>query len=922
MVGESSMKSIKSNVIVTIIIFLFLITIQFTNVGSQDSNGELFIEKYLTEFSNGGEKLRLTATPDGEVVNIKLPSSATVLEGELELRGVLPQQITSYKVGKQPVYITGTDFNNDNNIDLVTANKYENTISVILNDGNGGFSSSMSYPVGDLPTYIYTGDLNKDNANDIACINKDSNSITVFFNVGDGTFEKSADYITADEPRSLIGADFDADNDIDLVTVNNNDNTLSIFFNNGDGTFQPRADRTTEYSPICGASGDLDGDGDVDLVIGNTGDNIVIGEKIYRSTVSIMLNKGDGTFKERVDYIVGKKPIEVVVADFDGDTDLDLATSNEAHRNISVLLNNGKGEFGAQKIYPITKQGIAAPSLFTTCDIDGDNDIDFVVAIPATDTVAVVFNNGDGTFPKFENYLMGYLPMAVFAGDFDGDKNIDLATVNRETNSVTVSINDGFGAFAKYSEYSVHGWPRGLYTADLDADSDLDIIVANYDGAITIWFNNGDGTYYGRIDYKLGVETFSVLAEDLDKDNDLDLIISIEFNFTIGVIFNNGDGTFDLANRHLYEIGGNPYALVAEDINNDGWPDIIASTAYQHAIFYSTNKGDGTFNNFTKYDMGEHYTFDLAAVDIDGDNDIDIIATNLGEEERPENTVSVILNRGDGTYSETYIDYIVDEGPIGVTTGDFNHDGRPDIATANRGTNSVSILFNLGNGTFGNEINYPAGREPYGIYSKDINQDGNIDILVPNHRGNSVFVLVNDGNGEFSNLNYEFLVGSGPTKLVVADVNDDQSEDALTVNLNTNTVSIHLMIYYPANIKVDIGNDNVVEWETNEYFTTSKTFKNSLVNELNEYLEKARNEGAEGEIEVPINVSADSMGIVEFSRLSLKYSMEPPKDETNGELNQSDEPDEFENIEVVGLILLVAVIIIIALIANAKYRNK
>ncbi|MCK5560677.1 MAG: VCBS repeat-containing protein, partial [Thermoplasmata archaeon] len=410
-------------------------------------------------------------------------------------------------------------------------------------------------------------------------------------------------------------------------------------------------------------------------------------------------------------------------------------------------------------------------------------------------------------------------------------------------------------------------------------DSDLDIAVANYDGAITIWYNNGDGTYYGRIDYKLGVETFSVLAKDLDKDNDIELVVSIEFNFTIGVIFNNGDGTFDIPNRHLYEIGGNPYSLVAKDINNDTWPDLIASTTYQHAIFYSLNKGDGTFKNFTKIDMGEHLTFDIAAVDVDGDNDVDIIATNLGEDDDPEKSVSIIFNRGDGTFSETYIDYMVGDGPIGVTAADFNNDGRPDIATANRGTDTVSILFNKGNGTFGNEIDYAAGKEPYGIYCKDINHDGNIDILVPNHRGNSVSVFVNDGNGEFNNLNYEFLVGSGPTKLVVADVNNDGSEDIITVNLNTNTASIHTMIYYPADVKVDLGNDGDGLVNYIGYLTKSTTFKNIfLVDELNDYLEDARNDGVEGDVEIPIKITADGQGVVELSQLSIRYTMEPIDD--------------------------------------------
>jgi hypothetical protein len=908
----------------TISLALILILLSLNSIvlssGSQDSNGADLVEYTSTEFSEGGEKIRLTTTPEGEIFNLKLPVSAEVQEASLDLTGLLPQPINSYQVGEAPEYITGGDLNNDGSMDIVTVNKNDNTLSVLLNDGTGGFGSAMSYSVDDLPNYIFIGNLNDDTAPDVVCSNKDSNTLTVFFNQGDGRLSKNQNLFTGDEPRTLIGKDFDGDDDIDLITVNNNDNSISIFFNKGDGIFKDQVKLDSEISPVCGAAADLNGDGDFDLVVGNTGDNITVGGKIYRSSVSIMMNKGDGTFKDRVDYISGSKPNEIILVDLDNDDDFDLATTNEAEDNISVHLNKGDGTFADLVYYPITTAGYHPPSSLRYCDIDNDDDIDILVTLPATDTVSILFNKGDGTFPEFENYLIGYLPRVVFPADFDNDNNIDLATANREYDSVTVAFNDGFGGFGKYSEYGVHGWPRGLDTTDLDADTDLDLVVANYDGAITIWRNNGDGTFSSRKDYKLGLETFSVHAEDFDKDGYPDLTVSIEFNFTVGFIFNNGDGTLDFANRHLYEIGGNPYSLVTEDINNDTWPDIIASTTYQHAIFYSINNGDGTFQNFSEIDMGDHLSFDLGAADIDLDNDIDIIVTNLGLDEAPESTVSVILNNGDGTFNETYIDYIVGEGPIGIMTKDFNNDGAPDIATANRGTNSMSILLNNGDGTFSTKIEYPAGKEPFGIFAKDINNDGWIDILVPNNRGNSVSVFINDGDGKFNNHNYEFLVGSGPTKLMVADLNNDSSEDLITVNLNTNTASVHLAIYYPTGVDVDIGNDGIVDWSKNDYLDDTKTFKSLLVSELNSYLETARNEGKDGEIEIPIKITSTNKGTVEVSQLNLKYISEPK--ETNGEVNDTDDSEDKQDYTAYGIVLLIIILIIIAAIAINVKRTK
>jgi hypothetical protein len=925
--GEYPMKKIKFKT-VTFVVMLILLSLNslILNSGSQDSNDDELVEYTLTEFSQVGKKVRFTTTPEGNIVNLKLPASAEIQEASLDITGLLPQPIYSYPVGDAPEFITGADLNKDNNMDILTVNRDDNTLSVLLNDGTGNFGSAMSYKVDELPNYIYVGNLNKDSSPDVACTSKDSNILTVFFNLGDGNLVKNKNYFTGDEPRTLIGGDFDGDDNLDLITVNNNDNSISVFFNNGDGTYKDQVKIDSEFSPVCGAAGDLDGDGDLDLIVGNTGDNITVGQKIYRSSLSIMMNKGDGTFKDRVDYISGKKPNEIIVVDFNNDDKLDLATTNEAENNISVYINNGKGEFETLVYYPITSTGYHSPNSLNYCDIDNDEDPDIIVTLPATDTISILFNAGDGTFNQYETYLVGYLPRVVFPADFDNDKNIDLATANREDDTVTVSFNDGYGGFGKYSEYGVHGWPRGLDSTDLDLDGDYDIVVANYDGALTLWWNNGDGTFSNRRDYKLGVETFSVHAEDFDKDKDMDLTVSIEFNFTVGFIFNNGDGTLDFANRNLYEIGGNPYALVTPDINNDTWPDIVASTTYQHALYYSLNKGNGKFQNFMKINMSDHLTFDLAASDIDLDNDIDIIATNLGQDDAPENTVSVIVNEGDGTFNNTFRDYIVGVGPIGVSVEDFDNDGSPDIATANRGTNTVTILFNNGDGTFKTLVEYPAGKSPYAIHAKDINKDGWIDLLVPNNVGNTVTVLINDGDGSFDDLNYEFLVGSGPTKIEVADINNDTCEDLIVVNLNTNTATVHLAIYYPTGVKIGIGKDsNVGILPDPVNYLKGKYKPNKLVitELLNNYLKDAREQGKEGEIDVPIEISSSNIGTVELSHLEIKYISEPKEDDINGDVDPDDESEDQDyNAIIYGVVLIIIVLIILAIAINVKRGKK
>jgi hypothetical protein len=221
-------------------------------------------------------------------------------------------------------------------------------------------------------------------------------------------------------------------------------------------------------------------------------------------------------------------------------------------------------------------------------------------------------------------------------------------------------------------------------------------------------------------------------------------------------------------------------------------------------------------------------------------------------------------------------------------------------------------------------VEYPAGKSPYAIHSKDINKDGWIDILVPNNVGNSVTVLINDGDGSFNDLNYEFLVGSGPTEIVVSDINNDSCEDLIVVNLNTNTATVHLAIFYPTGVKFQIGENgnasfspdpvNYLEgtWKTNNYF----------VSELNSYLKAAREQGKEGEIEIPIKITSTNKGIVELSDLEIKYISEPKEDGNNGDIEPNEDSEDENNYFVYSAALIIFVIFMLLLAINIKRSKK
>ena len=112
-------------------------------------------------------------------------------------------------------------------------------------------------------------------------------------------------------------------------------------------------------------------------------------------------------------------------------------------------------------------------------DLDGDIDLDLVVANAGSDNVSVLKNNGDGTFQPKVDYGAGDGPYFVFCADLDRDTDLDLAVVNGNSDNVSVLKNNGDGTFQTKVDYGVGSAPRSVFCADLDGDTDLDLVVAN-----------------------------------------------------------------------------------------------------------------------------------------------------------------------------------------------------------------------------------------------------------------------------------------------------------------------------------------------------------------------------------------------------------------------------------------------------------
>jgi ABC-type transporter MlaC component len=171
--------------------------------------------------------------------------------------------------------------------------------------------------------------------------------------------------------------------------------------------------------------------------------------------------------------------------------------------------------------------------------------------------------------------------------------------------------------------------------------------------------------------------------------------------------------------------------------------------------------------------------------DFNGDGKPDLAVSNSDGD-----NVSILLGNGNGTF-QTAINYAVGSDPFSVIVGDFNGDGKLDLAVANYSTNNVSVLLGNGNGTFQTAVNYAVGAYPRSGAAGDFNGDGKLDLAVANQYGSNVSILLGNGNGTFQEA-VSYAVGVEPFSVIVGDFNGDGKLDLAVANWESSNVSILL----------------------------------------------------------------------------------------------------------------------------------
>ena len=620
----------------------------------------------------------------------------------------------SFGVGNFPMSVVISDIDGDGKPDLAVVNQSDNTMAILQNTStpgtinNSSFAAPVTFAAGDWPLSIVAGDFDGDGKPDLAvATNVDamglwSEAIMIFRNTAvPGTIDNTS-MIPETSPTSnlytgsIISGDIDGDGKADLITTNLGVASISVFRN--DPLYIPPT--ITAVSPY------VDSDGTSVTITGTGFNTNAANDIVYFGATQATVNAASAT---------SLQVIVPVGATYGPVTVNNTVKGLTAYSPYYFLpdYNNSAYVPGTVNFDPQVNYGLNGYQVIMA-DVDGDGKADMVVA--GYQTAVYLNNSTSGSITSSSFAAPVFLPISsaeVAVGDIDGDGKPDLVFING-FDSVRILRNTsttGSVSFGSPVAFIINNWetPQAIAIADIDGDGKPDVVIGN----------NSSGN------------------------------ISIYHNEASAGTINTGSLSLPL---DFY--GGGEYSSIAvEDIDGDGKPDIVAVGNGDSVQVFRNTCTPGNINGIAapvSFAVGNG-SFAVLTADIDGDGKADIVVTNT-----TDSTLSVLRNTssaGNISFTNQVVfatGGLINQGASNIAAGDFDGDGKPDIAVANITDNSVSVFRNtaipgiINTSSFMARVNFASGNGPASIAVGDMDGDGKADIANLNFNDNSISLLRND----------------------------------------------------------------------------------------------------------------------------------------------------------------------------------
>lgn len=506
-------------------------------------------------------------------------------------------------------------------------------------------------------------------------------------------------------------------------------------------------------------------------------------------------------------YEVGTNPYSFVKADFDGDGITDLIASdfgsgsnpgNEFPGGLAFLRGLGNGAF--EEAVPIST--LSNPGVVLTADVNGDGRPDLLYESDSDSypdwIISLRLNLGGGAFAAEQILSDGglYNPRV---GDFNGDGRVDLLLDAWDGQGyLAVYFGNGDGTFVAAPRFAI-GSSLDATVIDLNADGRDDVVMMSFPAQpgdpfppqndVLTLLSRGDGGFDAGPSIPLDGFGYLPFSLDLDGDGSVDLALNTYLCDGLGscalgpfhTFFGHGDGTFEPGPTDLTWFSTD---MEAADVDGDGVTDVLTADGTELVVLLGN--GDRTYSSAAGTVSAGSNTGDIIVGDWDGDGRLDV-ALLVGF----AGAVFTFAGNGDGTFGPQPIASLSYALLEGVATGDFNGDGRLDISAGRVALDDVAVVLGNGDGTFGAELLYPAGISPLSVAVADFNRDGRQDLAVldanwhdfvpdPIPEG-SLSILFGNGDGTFG-APVQYPSGGGALAMAVGDFNGDGAPDAVIAN--------------------------------------------------------------------------------------------------------------------------------------------
>jgi len=515
-------------------------------------------------------------------------------------------------------------------------------------------------------------------------------------------------------------------------------------------------------------------------------------------------------------YGGGRYMEAVVSADFNGDGKPDAAWArNDFFQNsIRVQLNLGDGTLGA----PVALPAQAVSNDIAAGDLDGNGTTDLVVVGEGNDlansVVDVYLNDGTGVFTH-RTATGGQGARRVVLADLSGDGKLDVALTDYWGSSadIAVLLGRGDGTFRAQKRYPVGTQPQGIAAADLDGDGRLDLAVARLDqqgnlvDQVVLLHNDGNGVFSTAKTLTLGIAAGDpvVAAADFDGDGKPDLAVGAVGTDQIAVLHNDGALAFT---ESLVHSNFTSFNLRAVDVDGDGRIDLLSPSYVSDSgeLAFLRNSGGGAFAAPITIESGRN-PHDVDAADYNGDGRLDLVTAN-----RLTDTGSVHPQLAGGSFAAPPINRSTAGLPLSTASADFNGDGKIDVAEG--GDGSVHVLLNSGGGKLTEKSTIPGCttcnpiETPYVRYltASDLNNDGAPDLVwAPDASPYPYVYSLNSGSGTFGPTHEVAIATCGTGAATTADVDNDGLQDILVPNNRSGPSAFCMSVDHSVRVAINNG---------------------------------------------------------------------------------------------------------------------